>query len=111
MRKIIAIAISSALIFNCALASAAIGTVENNPGWKAQIFIAGQTKGIGLVDSYQEDNSNIGYVYDNTLAAMASMLMGNFGLAEEIVNTLSAEVQKTPQGVPAESYIFSDTDP
>lgn len=108
MRKITNPLIVLALIFNCTIAFAAIGTVEERVGWRSQIFIASQIKGIGLVDSYQEDNSDVSYVYDNALAAMASMLMGNFGLAEEILNTLSNEVQKTSQGVPAESYLFSD---
>jgi hypothetical protein len=72
------------------------------------MFIANQIKGIGLVDSYQEDNVNTSYVYDNCLAAIACMLMGNFGLAEEILDTLTREVKKTQENVPFESYDYSD---
>ncbi|MFA5118153.1 MAG: hypothetical protein WC695_04795 [Candidatus Omnitrophota bacterium] len=82
--------------------------LENNPAWKAQMFLAQQIKGIGLIDSYQEDNTNISYVYDNALAAIASTVMGNYGLAKEILVTLSAEVKPCVDNVPYESYMFSD---
>lgn len=84
-----------------------IEPVENKPHWQAQVFIANQIKGIGLVDSYQEDGEDRSYVYDNALAAIASMAMGNFGLAKEILDTLCNEVNNSLQDVPFESYNFS----
>ena len=86
----------------------AIDTVENKRDWMAQNFIANQIKGIGLVDSYQEDNEDVSYAYDNALAAMASMALGNFGLAIEILDTLCSEVNTTEGDVPFESYSYSD---
>ncbi len=82
--------------------------LENNPAWKAQIFLAQQIKGIGLIDSYQEDNVNISYVYDNALAAIASTIMGNYGMAKEILATLSTELKLSADNVPYESYMYSD---
>lgn len=82
--------------------------VENKPNWRAQVFIVNQIKGIGLVDSYQEDGEDRSYVYDNALAAIASMAMGNFGLAKEILDTLCDEVNNSLQEVPFESYNFSN---
>ncbi|MFA6217123.1 MAG: hypothetical protein WDL87_05675 [Candidatus Omnitrophota bacterium] len=82
--------------------------VKNNSAWKAQIFLANQIKGIGLVDSYQEDASDISYVYDNALAAIAFTITGNYGLAQEILATLSTEVKLSLDNVPYESYTFSD---
>lgn len=97
-----------ALLVHCSFVYADIELVENKPHWQAQVFIANQIKGIGLVDSYQEDNSDESFVYDNALAAIASMAMGNFGLAKEILDTLSNEVLKTDKGVPFESYSYLD---
>ena len=88
-------------------ARAEIIFVENKPQWRAQNFIANQIKGIGLVDSYQEDNSDKSYVYDNALAAIACIKLDNSGMAKEILDTLSSEVQKTLQNVPFESYNYS----
>jgi hypothetical protein len=87
------------------------------------LFISGATltyagvpiRGIGLVDSYsvadpnyekQEDKASRSYVYDNALAAIASLQRGNHYLALEILHTLCAEVKKTT-GVLFESYDFS----
>lgn len=108
MKKLISVLITIVFISANSLAYAQIQTVDNKPDWKAQIFLANQTKGIGLVDSYQEDSSNISYVYDNCLAAIAFMLMGNSGLAKEILDTLCNEVEKNPDGIPFESYQFPD---
>lgn len=82
----------------------AIEQVENKRDWMAQKFIANQIKGIGLVDSYQEDGENRSYVYDNSLAAIACMVEGNFGLAKEILDTLTAEVGMNPDGNVAYEY-------
>lgn len=87
----------------------AIDRVENKRDWMAQKFIANQIKGIGLVDSYQEDEKDRSYVYDNSLAAIACMVEGNFGLAKEILDTLTAEVGINPDGnVPYEYYDIYD---
>ncbi|MBI4972789.1 MAG: hypothetical protein HZA27_02225 [Candidatus Omnitrophica bacterium] len=109
MHKIITVLFTLGFLLNNSFTYAAIQTVESKRQWRAQIFIANQIKGIGLVDSYQEDKENRSYVYDNTLAAIASMNLGNFGLAKEILDTLCYEVKNTAQGVPFESYIYSDT--
>lgn len=108
MRKVISAFLALVLVSANSTAYAAINSVEDTPQWRAQIFIANQIKGIGLVDSYQEDIFAQSYVYDNALAAIASMALGNFGLAGEILDTLAFQVQNTEQGVPAESYFYSD---
>ena len=97
------------LVFCSDPAFCAITTVNTKRDWNAQNFIANQIKGIGLVDSYQEDGENRSYVYDNALAAMASMAEGNFGLAKEILDTLSKEVNHSSYEVPYESYLYSGT--
>ena len=97
------------LFFSHSSAFCAIITVDTKRDWMAQNFIANQIKGIGLVDSYQEDGENRSYVYDNALAAMACMAEGNFGLAKEILDTLANEVKNSSYGVPCESYFYSDT--
>jgi len=104
------ILLTGVLVLGNSFAYAGITSVENKTQWRAQLFIANQIKGIGLVDSYQEDGSNISYVYDNCLAAIACMLMKNFGLAEEILDTLSFEVKNTMEKVPFESYDYTDSD-
>jgi hypothetical protein len=109
MRKIAVILLITLFLFSHISAYAAIATVENKLQWRAQIFIANQIKGIGLVDSYQEDATNKSYVYDDALAAIASIAMGNFGLAKEILDTLAFEVKKTSKNVPYERYLYSDT--
>jgi len=109
MRKSISILLTLAFLACNSYAYAAINTLDNAPDWRAQIFIANQIKGIGLVDSYQEDGIDKSYVYDNALAAISSMLMGNFGLAKEIFDTLAHEVKNTNSGVPSESYNYLDT--
>jgi hypothetical protein len=86
----------------------AITLVTNKKQWQAQIFLANQIKGVGLADSFQEDNLNKSYTYDNALAAIASMAMGNFGLAKEILDTLCNEVQAN-NGIPKEYYWHSDS--
>lgn len=92
----------------------AILTVEERPQWRAQIFLANQIKGIGLVDSfldeglYPEMQPNMSWVYDNAVAAMGCILMGNYGLAAEILLTLCAEVKKYVADIPAEGYDFTD---
>ena len=107
MRKVNIICLSFMFIFMNTFAWA-ITEVEDKNDWMAQNFIANQIKGIGLVDSYQEDESNVSYVYDNALAAIACMAAGNFGLAKEILDTLSSEV-KTTSEVFSQSYYYSDT--
>lgn len=107
MRKVNIICLSFMFIFMNTFAWA-ITEVEDKKDWMSQNFIANQIKGIGLVDSYQEDESNVSYVYDNALAAIACMAMGNFGLAKEILDTLSSEV-KTTSEVFSQSYYYSDT--
>lgn len=87
---------------------AAIQPVRAKRQWRGQLYIANQIKGIGLVDSYKEDGTIRSYVYDNALAAMACMAMGNFGLAEEILDTLCFEVVRTPDGVFLQYYGYSD---
>ncbi len=109
MRKIITVLLIALFLSANIPAYAAITTVENKPQWRAQIFIANQIKGIGLVDSYQEDATNKSYVYDNALAAIANIAMGNFGLAKEILDTLAYEAQKNSQGAPYERYLYTDT--
>lgn len=108
MQKIISVLLTGILVLGNSFVYAGIMPVENKRQWGAQVFIANQIKGIGLVDSYREDNVNRSYVYDNALAAIASMAMGNFGLAKEILDTLCNEVYNTVQGVPFESYTYSD---
>jgi len=108
MRKIIAFTLVYGLVAYNSFAYAEIIPVETKNDWRAQLFVANQIKGIGLVDSYQEDGINASYVYDNCLAAIASMLNRNFGLAEEILDTLCFEVKNTPEQVPFESYDYSD---
>lgn len=108
MRKIIIILLASILTLGNSFTFALTAPVENKSQWLAQIFIANQIKGIGLVDSYQEDRTNVSYVYDNSLAAIACIIMGNFGLAEEILDTLSKEVKHTIENVPVEYYYYSD---
>ncbi len=109
MKKILKVCLFLILAFASSVAFAAIATVENKPDWRAQLFIANQVKGIGLVDSYQEDGINRSYVYDNSLAAISCMASGNFGLAKEILDTLAKEVLNNAQGMPYESYIFTNT--
>lgn len=109
-KKIFFALLISVLVFNSSSAFCAITTVDAKRDWMAQKFIVNQVKGIGLVDSYQEDGENRSYVYDNVLAAMACMAEGNFGLAKEILGTLSNEVKNSSYGVPYERYFYSDTD-
>jgi len=106
--KIVAFLLTSALTLSSFNASAGIMPLVSKRHWGAQIFIANQIKGIGLVDSYQEDDKDVSYVYDNAVAAIACMLMNNYGLAVEILNTLTREVQNTEEGVPFEFYYYSD---
>jgi len=108
MRKIVIFLLIVAIFFCNSFAYAAIKPVNNKPVWKAQIFITNQVKGIGLVDSYQEDNNDYSYTYDNALAAIASMVSGNFGVAKEILDTLCFEVQNSPEGVPFGRYFYND---
>lgn len=108
INKVVVSLLILALIANNVNAYAGIMPLESKRHWRAQIFIANQIKGIGLVDSYQEDEISISYVYDNSLAAIACMLMDNFGLAKEILNTLTREVEMTKEGVPFERYYYSD---
>ena len=89
-------------------AFAATNAASYSQAQKAQTFIINQIKGVGLVDSYQEDNENVSYVYDNTLAAMACMSMGNYGKAKQIFDALCNKVQKNgTYGIPYESYDFN----
>ena len=108
MRKIISILVIAALLCANSSVFAAIQPVTAKRHWRAQIYISNQIKGIGLVDSYKEDGTIRSYVYDNALAAMACMAMGNFGLAEEILDTMCFEVVRTPDGVFLQYYGYSD---
>ena len=108
MHRIIVVLMVLSFLLSNACIYAEVTQVENKKDWMAQLFIANQIKGIGFVDSYQEDNEGRSYVYDNALAAMASMAMANFGLATEILDTLCFEVNKTTEGVPFESYLYSN---
>jgi len=83
--------------------------VESKKEWKAQVFLANQIKGVGLVDSYQEDWQDISYIYDDALAVMANMAMKNVGMAKEILDTISKEIKTTSDGMPFESYHYYDT--
>jgi tetratricopeptide (TPR) repeat protein len=109
MRKIISVVISAVFLVWNFDAFAAIQPVGAKRHWRAQLYIANQIKGIGLVDSYKEDGTIRSYVYDNALAAMACMAMGNFGLAEELLDTLCVEVVRSPEGVFLQYYGYSDT--
>lgn len=106
--KAAVIFLAIAFLWTGAYCQAEVVPVDKKPYWHAQIFLANQIKGIGLLDSYQEDNNNTSYLYDNALAAMALVALGNYGLAREILDTLSMEVKNTAQGAPFESYIYSD---
>lgn len=88
-------------------ASAATKAASEQQVNQAQAFISNQIKGIGLVDSYQEDGKAISYVYDNALAAIACMSMDNYGLAKKILNALSKKAQQSEFGVPYESYNYN----
>lgn len=107
MRRIIILSVFLVCLFS-SQAHSAIPLLENDHSWQAQLFLADNIKGIGLVDSYQQDGVNKSYTYDNVLAAMAFMQTGNFGLAEEILDTLCNEVKVNSKGAPYESYIYSD---
>lgn len=107
MKKIIMVLLIA--IMTAGEATAAITTVDQKRYWPAQVFIANQIKGVGLVDSYQEDNVDISYVYDNALAAMASMTLKNYGLAREILDTLLKEVKMAPEKVPYWRYLYENT--
>lgn len=104
VRKIIAFFLVLGLLSIGIDAHSGIMPLGSKRHWQAHLFIANQIKGIGVVDSYQEDNGARSYVYDNSLAAISSMLMGEFGLAKEILDTLTLEVKKTEEGVPFEYY-------
>lgn len=107
MKRIIAL-VALSLLFTANLVSAATNAASYKQAQKAQTFIINQIKGVGLVDSYQEDESNVSYVYDNTLAAMACMSMGNYGKAKQIFDALCSKVQKnSTYGIPFESYDFN----
>ncbi|MDD5729673.1 MAG: hypothetical protein PHN57_00895 [Candidatus Omnitrophica bacterium] len=106
MRKKIIFLLITCFTLSNSSAYALILPVETKNYWRAQSYIANQINGIGLVDSYQEDNTDQSYVYDNVLSAMASMSMGNFGVASEILDTLAFEVQRTPENVLYESYNY-----
>lgn len=96
-------------LFICASpANAALTLIDKNPSWKAHIFLAAQMKGVGLMDSYVQDNQNLSYVYDNALAAMAFIAEQNYGLAAKILDALANGVQRTPGGALYESYNFMD---
>ena len=95
------------LLLTANLVSAATNAASYSQAQKAQTFISNQIKGVGLVDSYQEDNKTVSYVYDNALAAMACMSMGNYGLAQRILDALAKKVQKSEFGVPYESYNYN----
>ena len=97
----------SALFFP-ASSPAAIPLLESLPWWRAQTYLATDIKGVGLIDSYVEDNQGLSYVYDNALAAMAFTVARQFGMAEEILATLSTQVIKTPNGLLFESYNLLD---
>jgi len=104
-RKITLVMLSLLLTAN--LVSAASQQASSDQVQNAQTFIGNQIKGIGLVDSYQEDGKSISYVYDNALAAMACMAMDNYGLAKKILNALSKKVQQSELGIPYESYNYN----
>ncbi|MDD5596281.1 MAG: hypothetical protein PHY94_08595, partial [Candidatus Omnitrophica bacterium] len=108
MRRKILLILVVFFSLNAVSAFADILPVENKKDWKAQMFLANQIKGIGLVDSFQEDGANRSYIYDDALAAIAQMAMKNNGLAKEILTTIATEIKNTQWGVPAENYIFSD---
>lgn len=96
------------LLLTANAASAATEAASYSQAQNAQTFIINQIKGVGLVDSYQEDESNVSYVYDNTLAAMACISMGNYGKAKQIFDALRNKVQKDgTYGIPYESYDFN----
>lgn len=109
MKKVISILIIGVLLSANSSLFAAIQPVTAKRHWRAQLYIANNIKGIGLVDSYKEDGTIRSYVYDNALAAMACMAMGNFGLAEEILDTLCFEVVRSPEGVFLQYYGYSDS--
>lgn len=109
MKRLVLVLFTLGILFGSVPARANGAPVNNNKAWKAQMFIASQIKGIGLVDSYQEDNVDISYVYDNALAAMACMAFKDFGLAREILDTLHKEVKMAPQGVPYWRYLYENT--
>lgn len=110
-RTVIIIVGATLVVAHCLIgnqAFAATNAASYTQAEKAQTFIINQIKGIGLVDSYQEDESNVSYVYDNTLAAMACMSMNNYGKAKQIFDALCKKVQKNDTyGIPYESYDFN----
>ncbi|HLD41054.1 MAG TPA: hypothetical protein VJA84_02635 [Candidatus Omnitrophota bacterium] len=111
MKKIIALVMLSSLL-TANLVSAATNAASYSQAQKAQTFISNQIKGVGLVDSYQEDEKDVSYVYDNALAAMACMNMNNYGLAKRIFDALCKKVQKDgTYGIPYESYNFNTGKP
>ncbi len=111
MKKIIALALLGVLL-SARLISAATNVASYSQAQKAQAFISSQIKGVGLVDSYQEDGEDVSYVYDNALAAMACMNMNNYGLAKRIFDALCKKVQKdSTYGIPYESYNFNTGKP
>lgn len=111
MRKTVALIILP-LLLTANLVSAATNVASYSQAQKAQVFISSQIKGVGLVDSYQEDGEDVSYVYDNALAAMACMSMNNYGLAKRIFDALCNKVQKdSTYGIPYESYNFNTGKP
>jgi len=108
MKRTIALLVAGILFFGNLAAFAEIVPVENKKDWKAQLFLTNQIKGIGLIDSFQEDGVNCSYIYDDALAAMALMATGNNGAAQEILSTIATEVKPTIWGMAAEHYNFSD---
>jgi hypothetical protein len=108
MRKIVLFLLILILALGNAPLYAAITPVEDKSEWRAQVYIVNWIKGIGVVDSYQEDSIDKSYVYDNALAAIACLALSNYTLAKEVLDTLANEAQKNTDGVPFESYNYSD---
>lgn len=108
MRKLLTFLLVALLLSNSSYAFAVITPVETKTYWRAQMYIANSIRGIGLIDSYFDDWTDISYVYDNSLAAMASMSMGNFALAKEILDTLALEVKRNEFNVLYERYYYYD---
>ena len=73
---------------------------------KAHRYLVGQIKGIGLIESYT-DNTGNSYTYDNALAVMAFVAMGDYDNAKTILNTYKNTISASASGGYGDVYDYA----
>src|SRR3989338_130099 len=90
---VLLIALSTVSVY--ALAARPVSSPKGVEG--AYQYLAGQVKGIGLIDSYS-DSATASYTYDNALAVMAFAAKGDYERASTILSTYKNNLPITLEG-------------